>query len=193
MQDATYIRWFSSLGRDDVATVGGKTASLGELYSVLAAKGVRVPNGFAQATQWNGSSSLTRRRDACQAATSSWGLSEITFSGQVAAQSPHCTQARSAMEHARAAARRASTDPVRSARVGDVVDVRERLLNDYTTTWGIVELFGDKILDVPYYGLMKAELDGMQVLAKLRENGAAEPTPVRAIGYRLTEPGQSAP
>jgi DNA-binding response OmpR family regulator len=29
--------------------------------------------------------------------------------------------------------------------------------------------------------------------AKLRETGAAEPTPVRAIGYRLTEPGQPAP
>ena len=28
--------------------------------------------------------------------------------------------------------------------------------------------------------------------AKLREAGAAEPTPVRAIGYRLTEPGQPA-
>ena len=29
--------------------------------------------------------------------------------------------------------------------------------------------------------------------AKLRDAGAAEPTPVRAIGYRLTEPGQPAP
>jgi DNA-binding response OmpR family regulator len=28
--------------------------------------------------------------------------------------------------------------------------------------------------------------------AKLREAGAAEPTPVRAIGYRLTEPRQPA-
>jgi aminomethyltransferase len=28
----------------------------------------------------------------------------------------------------------------------------------------LVELFGDAILDVPYYGLMKAELDGMQVV-----------------------------
>jgi two-component system KDP operon response regulator KdpE len=29
--------------------------------------------------------------------------------------------------------------------------------------------------------------------AKLRDAGAAQPTPVRAIGYRLTEPGQPAP
>jgi pyruvate,water dikinase len=42
-----YIRWFSELGSDDVALVGGKTASLGELHTALAGKGVRVPNGFA--------------------------------------------------------------------------------------------------------------------------------------------------
>ena len=47
MQDATYIRWFSSLGRDDVATVGGKNASLGEMYQHLKPLGVEVPNGFA--------------------------------------------------------------------------------------------------------------------------------------------------
>jgi len=28
----------------------------------------------------------------------------------------------------------------------------------------LVELFGDKVLDVPYYGLMKADLDGLQVV-----------------------------
>jgi len=28
----------------------------------------------------------------------------------------------------------------------------------------LVELFGDKVLEVPYYGLMKAELDGMRVV-----------------------------
>ena len=44
---ARYIRWFSQLGIDDVALVGGKNASLGEMYRELAAQGVRVPNGFA--------------------------------------------------------------------------------------------------------------------------------------------------
>jgi len=46
---ATYnhIRWFSDIGLRDVAAVGGKNASLGELYSVLSSQGVRVPNGFA--------------------------------------------------------------------------------------------------------------------------------------------------
>jgi pyruvate, water dikinase len=42
-----HIRWFSELGVGDVASVGGKNASLGEMYRELAAQGVRVPNGFA--------------------------------------------------------------------------------------------------------------------------------------------------
>ncbi|BEP38329.1 phosphoenolpyruvate synthase (plasmid) [Variovorax sp. V59] len=44
---ASYIRWFSELGADDVPTVGGKNASLGEMYRALTPHGVHVPNGFA--------------------------------------------------------------------------------------------------------------------------------------------------
>ena len=47
MAASDYIRWFSELGMTDVALVGGKTASLGELYSELASKGVKTPDGFA--------------------------------------------------------------------------------------------------------------------------------------------------
>ena len=42
-----YIRFFEELGIDDVVTVGGKNAGLGEMYRSLTAQGVRVPNGFA--------------------------------------------------------------------------------------------------------------------------------------------------
>jgi len=42
-----YIRSFLEIGLADVGLVGGKTASLGELYSALASQGVAVPNGFA--------------------------------------------------------------------------------------------------------------------------------------------------
>lgn len=42
-----YVRWFSEIRLGDVALVGGKNASLGELYSSLSKQGVRVPNGFA--------------------------------------------------------------------------------------------------------------------------------------------------
>jgi len=42
-----YIRFFREIGVDDVASVGGKGASLGEMYQALKDQGVRVPNGFA--------------------------------------------------------------------------------------------------------------------------------------------------
>jgi pyruvate,water dikinase len=42
-----YIRWFDELSIDDVPTVGGKNASLGEMYRELTSYGVKIPNGFA--------------------------------------------------------------------------------------------------------------------------------------------------
>lgn len=42
-----FIRWFSTLGMEDVGLVGGKNASLGEMYCELGSQGLRVPNGFA--------------------------------------------------------------------------------------------------------------------------------------------------
>ena len=47
MATTDYVRWFSDIRLGDVALVGGKNASLGELYSTLSKQGVRVPNGFA--------------------------------------------------------------------------------------------------------------------------------------------------
>lgn len=41
------IAWFEELGRTDVARVGGKNASLGEMVCRLGARGVVVPPGFA--------------------------------------------------------------------------------------------------------------------------------------------------
>lgn len=46
-----YVRWFSELGVGDVALVGGKNASLGEMYRELGGQGIRVPNGFAVTAQ----------------------------------------------------------------------------------------------------------------------------------------------
>ncbi len=51
MAGADYIRWFEDLGADDVALVGGKTASLGELRGALSQAGVAVPPGFAITAQ----------------------------------------------------------------------------------------------------------------------------------------------
>lgn len=47
MVTTNYVRWFSDIRLGDLALVGGKNASLGELYSTLSKQGVRVPNGFA--------------------------------------------------------------------------------------------------------------------------------------------------
>ena len=41
------ILWFSEIGMDDVDMVGGKNASLGEMYSNLSNKNINVSNGFA--------------------------------------------------------------------------------------------------------------------------------------------------
>jgi pyruvate,water dikinase len=42
-----FVLWFDELGIEDVGLVGGKNASLGEMYRNLTRKGVRIPNGFA--------------------------------------------------------------------------------------------------------------------------------------------------
>ena len=42
-----FIRWFNEISIEDVPQVGGKNASLGEMYQELNAKGVKIPNGFA--------------------------------------------------------------------------------------------------------------------------------------------------
>lgn len=46
-----FIRFFNQLRIDDVPTVGGKNASLGEMYQKLSAKGINVPNGFATTSE----------------------------------------------------------------------------------------------------------------------------------------------
>jgi pyruvate, water dikinase len=42
-----YVRFFEEVGIADVPIVGGKNASLGEMYRELSGEGVVVPNGFA--------------------------------------------------------------------------------------------------------------------------------------------------
>ncbi|MCS7199708.1 MAG: phosphoenolpyruvate synthase [Caldimicrobium sp.] len=41
------ILWFDEIGYKDVPLVGGKNASLGEMYSKLTSKGINIPYGFA--------------------------------------------------------------------------------------------------------------------------------------------------
>jgi len=46
-KDKAFVLWFDELGIEDVPLVGGKNASLGEMYRNLTKKGVKIPNGFA--------------------------------------------------------------------------------------------------------------------------------------------------
>jgi pyruvate, water dikinase len=41
------IRWLETIRMEDISLIGGKNASLGELYGELSKVGVKVPNGFA--------------------------------------------------------------------------------------------------------------------------------------------------
>lgn len=45
--DSRFVRWFDTVSSGDVAEVGGKNASLGELRGTLVKLGIAVPNGFA--------------------------------------------------------------------------------------------------------------------------------------------------
>ncbi len=46
-----YILWFKEISSKDIPLVGGKNASLGEMFSNLSKEGIAVPNGFAITTQ----------------------------------------------------------------------------------------------------------------------------------------------
>jgi pyruvate,water dikinase len=51
MLEHEWTRWFEQLGRRDVALVGGKNASLGEMTSNLKSTGIKVPDGFATTSE----------------------------------------------------------------------------------------------------------------------------------------------
>lgn len=42
-----YIRWFDDVKMKDLPLVGGKNASLGEMYSTLTPQGIKIPRGFS--------------------------------------------------------------------------------------------------------------------------------------------------
>jgi pyruvate,water dikinase len=47
MTKPVYVKFFEEFGIEDVSSVGGKNASLGEMYQKLSGKGVRIPHGYA--------------------------------------------------------------------------------------------------------------------------------------------------
>ncbi len=47
IRDKQFVLWFNEINMKDVPLVGGKNASLGEMYQNLTKKGINIPNGFA--------------------------------------------------------------------------------------------------------------------------------------------------
>jgi len=47
------IKNFSELHLKDIPLVGGKNASLGEMFSELPSKGIKVPDGFLLTVGYN--------------------------------------------------------------------------------------------------------------------------------------------
>jgi pyruvate,water dikinase len=47
MSNMPLIRWYETLNMNDLALVGGKNASIGEMTGALAPKGILIPQGFA--------------------------------------------------------------------------------------------------------------------------------------------------
>ena len=50
-QERKLTLWFNEIRIEDVPSVGGKNASLGEMYQDLTSKGVKIPNGFATTSE----------------------------------------------------------------------------------------------------------------------------------------------
>lgn len=50
-REEKYILWFEEICNKDVPLVGGKNASLGEMFSKLTQKGLNIPDGFAITAQ----------------------------------------------------------------------------------------------------------------------------------------------
>ncbi len=78
--DLQSIAWFENLVRGDVARVGGKNASLGEMVQTLATKGIRVPPGFATTADayWN-YVEANRLRDRMTAMLVEWETGKATL------------------------------------------------------------------------------------------------------------------
>ena len=45
------IKWFNEIGLKDINLVGGKNASLGEMFQNMDKFSIKIPNGFAITTE----------------------------------------------------------------------------------------------------------------------------------------------
>lgn len=50
-QERKFTLWFNEIRIEDVPSVGGKNASIGEMYQDLISQGIKIPNGFATTSE----------------------------------------------------------------------------------------------------------------------------------------------
>jgi len=79
MKQGELILWFKELTIKQVPDVGGKNASLGEMYQKLNSRGVKVPNGFAttSAAYWYFLNQATVKNDRGETITLKKRITEI--------------------------------------------------------------------------------------------------------------------
>jgi Pyruvate phosphate dikinase, AMP/ATP-binding domain len=82
MTKLKYVRWFAEITYGDVPLVGGKNASLGEMYRELTPLGVRQANGFAITAEAYVTAGIrafaARRRRTTWRSPSTWSRSAST-------------------------------------------------------------------------------------------------------------------
>lgn len=111
-----YVRWFADTGADDLLLVGGKNASLGEMYVALRDAGVPVPNGFSLTTR--AYQALLEQAGVRQALTSALAAVDVNDVASLAACGQQC---RTALYDA--------PFPARAAE--EILAAHERLLAEY--------------------------------------------------------------
>ena len=81
------IRWFETIRIEDIPLVGGKNASLGELYQALSKSGVKVPNGFAlTVAAYTSALSSAKAWDALHALLDGLDIGNLAMLGERAAK-----------------------------------------------------------------------------------------------------------
>ncbi|HET9992038.1 MAG TPA: PEP/pyruvate-binding domain-containing protein, partial [Kofleriaceae bacterium] len=100
----TLVRWFSEIGIEDIPDVGGKNASLGEMYRQLTPRGVKVPNGFATTAdayrQFLRETELDRKLEDILAGLDTHDLAELRARGLKARQAILAAKLPDALERA---------------------------------------------------------------------------------------------
>ena len=98
------VRWFSEISIEDVPDVGGKNASLGEMYQRLTPRGVKVPNGFATTAdayrQFLREARLDRAIEDILAGLDTQNLADLRMRGLKVRQAILAAELPDALEHA---------------------------------------------------------------------------------------------